>query len=550
VLARLADALLYDHDWKRTDELSAAAVETARATGDDVALMRALAARLLALMRPATLDERLRLADELTRLATTSGDPDRESEALGWQIAHALEQGDGPRVDAHVQRFAKIAETARQPHMLWGARLHAAMRALLVGPLDEAEQLAHDALAVAQGVVPLSAAMFAVQIMAVRREQGRLAEVEPGLRAFVQTFPAVRAWRATWAGLLLEIGAEREARAELERIAREDFLVDADDYEWPAAMTMLGEAYAYIGDRDRCAVLYERLLPYADRTVVAAIGAVCGGPIARHLGLMAQAIGDADAAARHFEHALAVRDRLGARTYAARTRLEFGRLLLQHGQADAAAALLRRAVEEADALGMAIADQARALLAEHDRPRGHTELVFRRAGEVWEVGDALTPVRLRDAKGLRYVAELLARPGVDVAAADLAGVAGNLGDAGPALDASAKDAYRRRLEDLRSEQEDAERWNDPERAARARAELDAIGAELASAVGLGGRDRRAASSAERARISVTKAIRTAVKRIAGHDPQLAELLDRSIKTGTFCRYEPPGRESVTWQLTM
>ena len=307
--------------------------------------MRALSARLLALMRPATLDERLPLGGELLRLAERSAVADHELEALAWGIALALEQADGARVDALLARFTAIAEDVRQPHMLWGARLHAAMRASLVGPLEDAERLAHEAVAVAQGVVPLAAAMFAVQILGVRREQGRLAEIEPGLRAFVQTFPAVRAWRATWAGMLLETGAEREARAELEQIAREDFLVDADDYEWTAAMTLLGEAYARLGDRERCAILYERLLPFADRTVVVSIGAVCGGPIARHLGLMAQAMGDTEAAARHFDEAIAACERLGARTYAARTRFEYGRLLLNGGDEAGGRELLRTAAE-------------------------------------------------------------------------------------------------------------------------------------------------------------------------------------------------------------
>ena len=548
VLARLADALLYAHDWKRTDELSASAIEVARASGDSSALSRALAARLLALLRPPTLDERLALVAELTELGERSGRTERRLEALAWQITLALEQADGAAVDAAVARYAAIAEEARQPHMLWTARVHAAMRAMLTGPLDEAERLAHEALAVAEGVAPLSAAMFAVQILGIRHEQGRMSEIEPGLRAFVAAFPAVRGWRATWVRVLLETGGEDEARAELEQFAREDFLLEPEDYEWPGAMTMLGEAFARIGDRERCAILYQRLLPYADRTVVVSIGAACGGPIARYLGLMAQAIGDTDAAVGHFEQSLELCERLGARTYAARTRLELGRLLQECGQKDAAAELLHRAAADADALGMAIGDEARALLPDRRAPAGATPLVFRRAGEVWEVGDPLTPARLRDSKGLRYVAELLARPGVDVPAAELAGASGMLGDAGPALDARAKDAYRRRLEDLESEREDGERWNDPERAARAQAELDAIADELAGAVGLGGRDRRPGSAAERARVSVTKAIRTAIRRIDEHDPALSELLDRSIRTGTFCRYEPPARERVRFTM--
>jgi non-specific serine/threonine protein kinase len=96
--------------------------------------------------------------------------------------------------------------------------------------------------------------------------------------------------------------------------------------------------------------------------------------------------------------------------------------------------------------------------------------------------------------------------------------------------------------------EEAERFHDGERAARARDELAALTAELAGAVGLGGRDRKAASNAERARVSVTKAIKSAITKIAGHDPNLGDYLSRSIKTGTFCSYDPPARGALEWRL--
>jgi hypothetical protein len=423
--------------------------------------------------------------------------------------------------------------------MLWGARLYAAMRAALSGRIDDAERLAHEAVAVAEGVVPLAAAMFAVQIMWVRREQGRLSEVEPGLRAFVDAFPAVRSWRTTLAAVLLEIGAEAEARAELGRIAAAgEFLVHPDDYEWPAAMTMYGEALARIGDAEGCATVYRELLPYADRTVVVSVGVGSGGPIARHLGLMAEAMGDTDAAAGHFDESLAVCRRLGAQAFAVRTSYEYGRML-QRTAADPERGrdLLRAAVRDGDALGLAIAADARALLDGGAIPFVHE-------GDAWRIG----AVQLRDAKGLRYLAELIGQPGTEIAAAELAGAHGPLGDSGPAIDASAKRAYRRRIDDLRSEQDDAQRWNDPERAARAQVELDALAEELSTAVGLNGRDRRPGSPAERARVSVTKAIKTAIKRIHEHDPELADYLRRNVKTGAFCLYDPPARDVTSFRL--
>jgi non-specific serine/threonine protein kinase len=122
-------------------------------------------------------------------------------------------------------------------------------------------------------------------------------------------------------------------------------------------------------------------------------------------------------------------------------------------------------------------------------------------------------------------------------------------DSGPMLDVQAKAEYRARVTELQEEIEEAESFNDPERAARAREELAFLARELAGAVGLGGRDRKSGSDAERARVNVTRAIRTALKRIAEHDAVLSRSLGAAIRTGTFCVYEPaPGDEPV-WDLT-
>ena len=120
--------------------------------------------------------------------------------------------------------------------------------------------------------------------------------------------------------------------------------------------------------------------------------------------------------------------------------------------------------------------------------------------------------------------------------------------AGSALDGAAKAAYRRRLEDLREELDEAERWGDPERAARAREEIDFIATELSAAVGLGGRDRPQASDAERARVNVTRAIKTAVRRLGAQDVELGAELDATVHTGLFCRYEPDPRRPVHWEV--
>jgi hypothetical protein len=165
---------------------------------------------------------------------------------------------------------------------------------------------------------------------------------------------------------------------------------------------------------------------------------------------------------------------------------------------------------------------------------------------------------------MRYVARLLADPGrefhvLDLVAAervhggsvDAGGTRGlphwALGDAGEVIDAQAKDAYRRRLAEIDEDIEQAHTGGDDERAAQAETERDFLVRELARAFGIGGRERRAASGSERARVGVTRAVRHAIARIGEHDARLGEHLSRAVRTGTYCSYLPDPR-APDWGL--
>ncbi|HUQ40830.1 MAG TPA: hypothetical protein VM030_11820, partial [Acidimicrobiales bacterium] len=149
--------------------------------------------------------------------------------------------------------------------------------------------------------------------------------------------------------------------------------------------------------------------------------------------------------------------------------------------------------------------------------------VFVREGDYWTIRYGSESFRARDSKGLGYIATLLRHPGKEFHAIDLVSPgsgaagrakaareddlhAGGLGDAGDVLDARAKAAYRTRLTELAEEIAEAEEFNDAERAGRARAEIEALEDQLTAAFGLGGRPRKAASAAERARVNVRNSI--------------------------------------------
>jgi hypothetical protein len=116
------------------------------------------------------------------------------------------------------------------------------------------------------------------------------------------------------------------------------------------------------------------------------------------------------------------------------------------------------------------------------------------------------------------------------------------------LDARAKSAYRRRLAEIQDDIAQARTLGDSERESQADAERDFLSRELSRAVGLGGRDRRAASASERARVGVTRAIRYAMARIGEHHPLLGEHLNLAIRTGTYCGYLPGPRSGAAWKF--
>ena len=196
--------------------------------------------------------------------------------------------------------------------------------------------------------------------------------------------------------------------------------------------------------------------------------------------------------------------------------------------------------------------------------------MFQRRGDFWVIGWRGRESRLKDAKGLHYLARLLENPNQEIAALELAVSAGSgaadsmqspdhrgaaeaglreggLGSAAELLDRRARAEYKRRLDELAGELEEAESFNDPERGSRAREEIELLTDEVARATGRGGVDRGTPAPAERARVSVTKAIRQALKRLARTNEPLAHHLEATVKTGTFCCYLP-GSEPPSWRL--
>ena len=169
---------------------------------------------------------------------------------------------------------------------------------------------------------------------------------------------------------------------------------------------------------------------------------------------------------------------------------------------------------------------------------------FRHEADVWHIAFEGRTAHVRDLKGMHYIARLLASPGRDVYALELAAAASGApgilvdGMPEPVIDAQARDAYRRRLADIDADLDEANMLGDGDRMSQAAAEREFLVRELSRAAGLGNRPRRTGLASERARAGVTRAIRKAMARIAEHHAEFGEHLQRSIRTGTRCVYRP------------
>ncbi len=409
---------------------------------------------------------------------------------------------------------------------------------------------------------------------------------------------AVPATRCLLALLYADLERSDEARREYERLASDDFAgLRRRNALHPLALC-LSEVAVFLGDHRRAAMLYDDLFPFSGR--VMGLGpSVLFGPAAHGLARLAAFTGAWERAEAHFEEALTQSRRMQAPAWRAAIEYDYARELLEHGQRTRAAELAAAAAQRAHELGMvAVATATRALrdrivvsraavgthapgslsalpprtsgrrvlpfpTAAERAPSAANAAVFRCEGEYWTIGYRGELMRLRSTSGLHYLAELLRNGGREFHALDLA-VAGRGpappgeapasthgggerdGNAVELLDVQARAEYKRRLADLRDQLDEAQRFNDLERAARLQAEIDFIARELARALGLRGRVRPGASQAERARLNVTRAIKSALRRIARTHRDLGLYLNTTIKTGLYCSYTPDPRLEVQW----
>jgi tetratricopeptide (TPR) repeat protein len=359
VLSRLGRALFEIGLTERAGPLLRDATNIARRLGDRHALFDALLCEHITTTgypwSAREFPKRCEALNEIVAIAEECGDPGLVTRAEGRRMPALLEMADLAGFEASLAHWHAIMEQHRVVGELWGLASADAMQAILQGDFRNAERLAEKALELAPGMrTDIATGVYGVQMFTIRREQGRLAEVAPVLRRFIDENPRDTAWRPGLALIASDLGFDQAARNTFEDLAAAGFAFPIDA-KWSVTISYLAEVCARLGDVPRAAELYDLLSPYRDLTIIAPVATVCCGSAAHYLGLLASVIGDWTRAKEHFEGALAMNEQLQAWPWLAHTQQEFAAALLTragHGDPIRAAHLLAAATETAQRLGM------------------------------------------------------------------------------------------------------------------------------------------------------------------------------------------------------
>jgi class 3 adenylate cyclase len=337
VLCRLSRVYFANSRFELAGETARAAMAMARHLNDKESLFDALTTLLMpsALsvhveegelrQRRGALDESLSVAEEL-------GDPEKLFRALSMRVASFAELGDRAAVDASFAQFAGMSDQARFPIFRWVLASQRAMLAILEGEFTAAEAYAEAALDAGQNVQGQNAAgVYGVQMFTLRREQGRLAEVAPLLKRFVDNNPGETVWRPGLTVVASDLGYFDMAKHNFEEIAEADFRLPMDAKR-SATLSYLAEACVALGDERRAETLYKLLFPYRRANITIGIGTICCGAAARFLGMLASLMEDWEVAEEHFEAATAMDTVMRAWPWLAHARHDFATMLRRRGR--------------------------------------------------------------------------------------------------------------------------------------------------------------------------------------------------------------------------
>lgn len=560
---RTAEALVLGDD----------AVRRARATGDPSVLVDALRDRLFLLGTPEDFALRATAAEEILELAHTTGRP--ELALLGHEWRHSSELALGTMASAlrSLEDLEVLASIMPSPYWRYSAAVRRANDVSLLGDFDGAIRLAEPTRRLGLGVVDdnevygLECSLRMGSALLYGREDHGGTEIHELMAAATEDIPVLFLQTIIGAGDVVLGRAEAARRRITPWLDRfDDALRGPEGVPIVALAATIADAAGWIEAATRLRPL---LAPFAGM-IPAGNGTVLDVSVDHHLAELALLVGDVAGAVLHARDAVDVARRLGSSVVEARALGVLAEAAARSGDPTSATAARDAAEALAEPLGVqlepawrreprrtttAVREPSRsaAPTSEPTADRAARLAVLRLEQGRWTITSPHGDGTVADSTGMGQLVQLLAAPGVELAAVALAAGDGRgevvlSSDLGPALDGRAKREYRRRIGELQADIDEAEDANDLERASRHRLELEAILDELRAAVGLGGRDRPQGSGHERARINTARTLRRAIAAVAAAVPDLGAHLQVSVRTGHHCAYAPEPAAALTWEI--
>ena len=354
--SQMAVELYWTKARERRRTLCEDATAMAHRLADRAGLAQVLVARIVATWDPTTLHERLALLEDLLQLARELDNQELTFRGRLYLAVCLFEAGDVERAQEELATATRLARDLRQPIWNWFTRTAETMQLLLTGSA-EAEESIFAAFELGERCrQPDAPLLMAVQLCITWWDQGRVRDVINFLRPYVEQLPAIPTFRAGLAFAYCEEGRLDEGREQFELLASGGFDLPLD-WAWSTGMTLLADACSVLGDEERANMLYEQFLPFSRQLVVVGIGQFCLGSTWRSLAILAATAQRWDVAESHFEEALEVNQRIGARTFVVRTQRAYAAMLLgrnQPGDAERTSQLLQQGLETALELKMGL----------------------------------------------------------------------------------------------------------------------------------------------------------------------------------------------------
>ena len=345
-------ARAYAHAGRADDAFEAVeiALASARRIDDQESLGAALEAALISTDEPSRL---LALSAELEEFSASSSDPWHELYATSNQLRAQITLGRLDDAAAVLDRHMVASERGRYPAFQFVGHAFAVVLHLAAGRFDDAERSAERAHALGSAAnSPFDAGVYGLQMFAIRREQGRLGEVAPVLKLISAAEDRQPLWRPGVAALYADLGLLDDARREFVALAGDGFATIPRDAVWPACASFLADVCVTLRDQDRAAELYEALIPFRERNIMAGM-TICLGPGDRFLGNLAALLERSDVAEGHYRAALDLATRSSSPVWEAHALHDHARFLHGRGATAQALELQERAQQLAAFLGMA-----------------------------------------------------------------------------------------------------------------------------------------------------------------------------------------------------